>query len=99
MVKTVIPPKVVTSDVCFVISLELTFMTVSSALLISKRRAILEGRVQVDGGNSLNNEKTTSYRAFLDHWTESERAFQLKMSTPVYNFVDVTYNLNEMNRL
>ena len=99
MVKTVIPPKVVTSDVCFVISLELTFMTVSSALLLSKRRAILEGRVQIDGGNSLNNETTTSYRVFLDHWTELERAFRLKMSTPVYNFVEFKYNLNEMNKL
>ena len=99
MVKTVLPLKVVTSDVCFVISLELTFMTVSSALLLSKRRAILQGRVQVDGGNSLNNEKTTSYGVFLDHWTELERAFRLKMSTPVYNFVDFKYNLNEMNRL
>ncbi len=89
MVKTVIPPKVVTSYVSFVISLELTFLTVPSALLISKRRAILEGRVQLDGGNSLNIDKPISYRAFLVHWTELERAFQLKMSTLVYDFVNV----------
>ncbi len=67
MVKTVLPPKVVTSDVCFVISLELTFMTVSSALLLSERRAILKGRVQIDGGDSLNNDNPISYRAFRVH--------------------------------
>ncbi len=60
MVKTVLPPKVVTSDVCFVISLELTFMTVSSALLLSKRRAILQERVQVDGGDYSNIYNTMS---------------------------------------
>ncbi len=58
-------------------------------LLISKRHAILSGRVQFDGGNELNIDKLVSYRDFLDHWTEFERAFQLKMSTLVYNFVNV----------
>ena len=99
MVKTVISLKVVTSDVCFVISLELTFMTVSSALLLSKRRAILQGRVPVDGGDSLNNDNLISCRVFLDHWRELKRVFQLKMSTPVYGLVTFNFNLNKMNRL
>ena len=60
MVKTVLPPKVVTSDVCFVMSLELTFMTVSSALLLGKRRVILQERVQVDGGDYSNIYNTIS---------------------------------------